>query len=237
MSTSSASITAGEIMDRSAVLMNDPTKTDYTYAVLTPFLKMALDELSENLMDSHNSPTLLTSEPILLEKGTNAIHHPENPLGFTPHYPAYLVEVQSVTQRPAGTNGPYLPIKRVDYTYETGPADRFLFWAWESQIIRFNTTGVTQDTQVILHYIRDMGPYTGIPTQIVGPANSRSYLAYKTAAYAAQFIGENPERAAILDAKAEQALERMESINNKGRQQVMTRHRPFRANWKARGGY
>ena len=49
------------------------------------------------------------------------------------------------------------------------------------------------------------------------------------------FIGENETRAMVLDAQAERAMDRLLGINNKGRQQIMTRHRPFRASWKARG--
>ena len=49
------------------------------------------------------------------------------------------------------------------------------------------------------------------------------------------FIGENETRAQVLNEQAEQAKERMEGISNKGRQHIMTRHRPFRAAFKARG--
>jgi hypothetical protein len=65
--------------------------------------------------------------------------------------------------------------------------------------------------------------------------NSRSYLSYKTAALCAMFIGENESRAKILNDQADEAMERLEGISNKGRQQIMTRHRPFRAAYKSRG--
>jgi hypothetical protein len=51
------------------------------------------------------------------------------------------------------------------------------------------------------------------------------------------FIGENETRAGILETQAEKAMERLTGINNKGKQQIMTRHRPFRAAYKARGGF
>jgi hypothetical protein len=62
-------------------------------------------------------------------------------------------------------------------------------------------------------------------------------LSYKTAALLSQFIGENESRAQLLNGEAELAVERMASIDNKGRQQMSTRHRPFRASYKARGGF
>ena len=75
------------------------------------------------------------------------------------------------------------------------------------------------------------------PTTIIPVMNCRSYLSFKTAALCAMFIGENQTRAQILEAQADEAMERMTGMSNKGRQQMMTRHRPFRAGYKARGGF
>jgi RNA-splicing ligase RtcB len=112
------------------------------------------------------------------------------------------------------------------------------YWAWESQIIRFNPNGgATTAREIQIKHLKEFGEAVLTPESIVGSMNSRSYLSYKTASFAAMFIGENPERAGVLDSHAERALERVESISNKGRQQIMTRHRPFRAAFKARGGW
>jgi len=237
MSTSTTSYTAAEIMDRSAVLMNDPEKTDYTYTVLMPFLKMALDELSENLADTQGSPTTTTSAIITVPAGTSGLY-PVNSLN-TPNYPSDLVEIQEIGERSLGSahDEPYVPMDRVEFKPAFPPGDRLRVWAWENQIISLNLYGATTARQIRLKYVRQFNQETITPDSIVGSINSQSYLAYKTAAYAAMFIGENKERAEILDSKAEAALERIESINNKGRQQMMTRHRPFRASWKMRGGY
>ena len=229
-------ITAGEIMDRAAILMNDPAKTDYTYDVLMPFLKMALDELAEHNIDSQSSPLVESSVPIDLPIGTNGLYPQEAEFGV--FYPSDLVEVQQITQKPTGSNGPFVPIPRVEFAqYSDEPSDRLLFWAWESLIIKFNHAGATQPITVQLHYLRTIPMRVLTPDYFVGGMNSRSYLSYKTAAYAAAFIGENAVRASVLEAQAQKAIERIESINNKGRQQIMTRHRPFRAAWKARGGF
>jgi len=235
MSTSSTSVTAGEIMDRSAVLMNDPSKTDYTYDTLAPFLKMALDELSESLIESQSSPTTQTSAAVILPIGLTALY-PVDSLNV-PHYPADLAEIQEVSERRAGSNEGFLPVKKTEYLESFEPVDRLMYWAWEDQIIKFNSKGATTIREIQLRYLRDFTIGTITPESIVGSMNSRSFLSYKTAAYAALFIGENKERAEVLDAKAEMALERISNINNKGRQQIMTRHRPFRAAFKARGGY
>jgi len=186
MSTSSTSVTAGEIMDRSAVLMNDPAKTDYTYDVLSPFLQMALDELAESLIDSQNSPTIQTSAPILVPMGFIAIYSVDSidPI----RYPANLVEIQEVSERRSGSNEPFIPMKRTEFIHISEPRDIFGYWSWENQIIKFNPRGATTNREIQLKYIRDFSSTNIAPDAIVGSMNSRSFLSYKTAAYAAQFI-------------------------------------------------
>ena len=235
MPISTTTYTAAEVMDRSAVLLNDPAHTDYTYDVLLPFLRMAVDELQDSLVDAQSGILSYVYDGIILPKGSNTIWQPQSL--NTPVYPEHLVEIQEVSERKAGTDDPFIPLTRTDFYTNTAPGGSLGYWSWIGQTIKFNSQGATTDRQIRLKYfvngiISDIAPSTAI-----GYLNAQSYLAYKTAAYAAQFIGENTERAAILDTKAETALERIESINNKSKQQIMTRHRPFRASWKMRGGY
>ena len=235
MATTTTSTTAAEIMDRSAVLMNDPAKTDYTYDVLLPFLQIAYDELMEFLGDSQNSPTSATSFPIFCGIGTKGLF-PFN-LGEASSYPEDLVEIQSIGERLHGTNGPFIPLVRVEHAEISDYTAEFRYFSWESQVVRFNPRGVSTNREVQLHYIRSLSAITFNTSILVTTISSRSFLAYKTASLASMFIGENPERAAILENQAQLSIERLESIENKGRQQIMTRHRPFRAAWKARGGF
>ena len=236
MASDTTSVTAGEIMDQSAVLLNDPAKTDYTYAVLEPFLRLAYDELVDAQMDSQNQPLNQLSAAIIVPIGANTLY-PQHSLNI-PKYPAELAEIQEISERLAGSDDPYIPMKRAEFPSPFPAQDRLSYWAWEMERIQFNPNGATTARELIIKYIRGLvGNFQTTPESIVGGTNSRAFLSYKTAALAAQFIGENPERAAILDGHAQRALERHESISNKGRQQIMTRHRPFRANWKARGGF
>lgn len=236
MATDTTSVTAGEIMDQSAVLLNDPAKTDYTYAVLEPFLRIAYDELVDSQMDTQNQPLNQISDPIIVPVGTNKLH-PIHSLN-TPHYPGDLAEIQEISERLAGSDGPYIPMKRTEFPGPFPAQERLFYWGWEYERIIFNPNGATSAREIIIKYIRGLvGNFQTTPSSIVGGTNSRAFLSYKTAALAAMFIGENPERAAILEDHAQKALERHESISNKGRQQIMTRHRPFRAAFKARGGF
>ena len=232
---STTSLTAAEVMDRCAALMNDPSKTDYTYAVQLPYLNMAIDELVESLEESNSSPTNQSSVVIPIPVGFNQITPTEHPVN--PHYPIDLVEIQEVLERPAGTEDTFIPLGKREFLTPALPSNSLLVWSWEDQIIKFNPFGALTDREVMLRYVRQAISQAVESTSVIGAINARSYLSYKTAAFCAMFIGENPTRAQVLEGQAEKALERITGINNKGRQQIMTRHRPFRAAYKARGGY
>ena len=232
---STTSLTAGEVMDRAAALMNDPARTDYTYDAQLPYLNMAIDELVESLEESNSSPTNQTSATIVVPVGTSKITPTESV--DTPHYPSDLVEIQEVGERASGSTDSFVMLGRVEFIQIFPANNSLLFWCWEDQEIKFNPNGALSEREVQLKYVRQAISQAEDENTVIGTINARSYLAYKTAALCSQFIGENEGRAALLDGKAEQALERLTGINNKGRQQIMTRHRPFRATYKARGGY
>jgi hypothetical protein len=230
---STTSLTAGEVMDRSAALMNDPAKTDYTYAAQLVYLNMAIDELVENLEESNVSPTNQTSVAIVVPAGAVKITPIESVT--LPHYPIDLVEIQEVGERASGSQDAYLPLGRREFLQGFPPSNSLLFWVWEDQEIKFNPSGATTAREVQLRYVRQAISQATNETSIIGTINARSYLSYKTAALCAMFIGENESRAGVLEEQAEKAIERLTGISNKGRQQIMTRHRPFRSGWKARG--
>lgn len=232
---STTSLTAGEVMDRSAALMNDPDKTDYTYMAQLPYLNMAIDELVESLEESNSSPTNMTSPPIIIPVGTSKITPPEHI--DTPHYPADLIEVQGIGERGLGSLDPFIPLGRRDFLQAFPTSQSLIFWFWEDQTIKFNPNGALGPREIQIQYVRQPFTLAASEFSVIGVINARSYLSYKTAALCAFYIGENPTRAEGLNDQAEQALERLSGINNKGRQFTMTRHRPFRAAYKARGGF
>jgi hypothetical protein len=232
---STTSLTAGEVMDRSAALMNDPAKTDYTYVAQLPYLNMAIDELVENLEESNSSPTNQTSAVISLPKGSSQLTPIESVV--SPHYPMDLVEIQSIGERDTGTENQFITLGRRDFLQSFEPTNSLLYWSWQDQTIKFNPKGATLAKDIQINYVRQAIVQALNETSIIGTINARSYLSYKTAALCAMFIGENETRAGVLESQAEKAIERLTSINNKGRQQMITRRRPFRASFKAYGGY
>src|SRR4051812_41365291 len=98
---------AVEVMDRSAALMNDPARTDYTYAVQLPYLNMAIDELIEALEEGNSSPTNQTSATIVVPVGINKLSPEES--ATPPYYPNDLVEIQEVLERASGSNDLFFP--------------------------------------------------------------------------------------------------------------------------------
>lgn len=241
---STTSVSAGQIMDRVANLLNDPNKTDYTYNVQIPYLNMAIEELSEHMAESNISASNQTAVIITVPAGAVAIVSEDDPLPV-PHYPNDLMEIQEVGERTAGSQDSFVRMTRLEYTPKFPPSSALLYWCWEDQRIKLNNAGYTVsgildggaivDREVQLRYLRQGVPYVADANSPITIINSRSYLCYKTAALCALFIGENENRAKVLEDSADDAIERLESISNKGRQQIMTRHRPFRAGYKMRG--
>lgn len=240
MSATTPNLTAGEVMDRAAVLMNDPAKTDYTYITLLPHLNMALDDLKANLAENQSGIAIGNALPLLVPKFTAAVWPPDYP--FQPptvlKYNVDITDIQEIVERrPGGSENEWMLMKRVEFHPLHEPMDILGSWAWEQRAIKFNYKGCNQDREIRIKYIiYEERLSASDETSIIGHVDLRPFLAFKTAAYAAMYIGENPGRAQLLDAQASDALDRILNIQNKGRQNIMTRHRPFRASYKLRGG-
>jgi len=258
---STSAVSAGQIMDRVANLLNDPNKTDYTYAVQLPYLNMAIEQFSDLMAEANAPLTNLVSfhfslSPIVIKAGLNYIVNPEfiTPPGGTPdadipRLPPELIEIQEVMERPytgwvvdptklqaeSADLGTYRRLPRKEFTEVLPKTNSLQYWVWENGTIRTNPA--TIDMEVIIKYVYQGVAYAAGPDTLIVMVGARTYLAYKTAALCAMFIGENETRAAVLEVQAEKAVDTAIAIGNKGRQQIVTRHRPFRAAWKMRGGF
>ena len=232
---STTAVSAGQIMDRVANLLNDPNKTDYTYRVILPYLNMAVEELSELLEESNSSPSNHTSLIIPIPVGIGMITSAEDLTVGVPHYPDDLAEIQEVSERGMNTGESFIPLIRREFITGFPVSQSLLYWCWENQCIKFNPAGASTPREIQLKYVSQGVPYIVDENTMITMINSRSFLAFKTAALCSMFIGENETRAGVLNQESERAAERLTTISNKGRQQIMTRHRPFRAAYKIRG--
>lgn len=233
---SSTSLTAANVMDKAASLMNDTAKTVYTYAAQMPYLNMALAELEEHFQLNNIPVTSQTSAPITVSAGVKSINAFDGVgAGPAPNYPQDLVEIQGIYERLAGTTDPFIPLTKRDFLphpIDDLPTESLMYWIWEDQKIKF--IGATTDRDVKLDYIKTLFPEVTNQAAVLGVINAKSFLQYRTAALCTQFIGENATRAGELNNFAVLALDRVTGIGTKARQSTNTRRKPFMAAYKRR---
>lgn len=220
--------TAGEVFIGARALLNDQENQEFTNTILLPYLRTAFRELREYFEQS-NIPVTNVAENILsLAAGTVVVSFTS-----TPALPADLVEIRQVWARQANTD-PWFPLTRREFippALEGIEYSEFIYWAWVSNELRLMNSNQTQDLK--LQYIRQLTEPVN-ENSVLGVINGLSFLEARTAALAARFAMENVERAQELDAQATVALDRVINVENKAKQAIYTRRRPFRANWKAR---
>ncbi len=211
-------------MDRAAVYLNDPAKTNYTEAVLIPYLNTALHLLQEYYELHSISATQKSSLLINLPAGTTEVAFGAPPLNL----PADLIEPAKIWEKREGSNG-YVPVTKRDYlphNLEGVDVSYLGVYTWNGQALEFLPSN--QDIDIKIDYISDL--FTNITTaaNTIVLVNARSYLEFKTAALAARFAGANPSRANELDMEAELARDVAAGISIKGKQNIATRRKPFR---------
>lgn len=223
-------ITVASILDRSAGLLNDTAKQIYTYVAMVPHYNTAQDELAE-MMEQNNVPVTNSVPAVFtIAAGVTDIG------GVTgPALPTDLIEIQGLFERTTGSLQDFVPMDRRDFLPTSVVVTTYLeVWAWINQIVQF--LGATGSQDVLMQYVAMRLPPVVDQTASITLINARSFLAYRTAALCAQFIGENKSRADDLNVDAGLALDRFLGINTKGRQEYSTRRRPFMSGYRNRGG-
>lgn len=223
-------LTAGGIMDAVAALLNDTAKQIYTYVKQIPYLKMAAKDLRE-LFELNNLPVTNQSSAIItLPAGTTS-------LSFVtiPALPVDLADIVQLWESTSGINA-FAPVTRKEFIphYYTGVSvSMFGIWAWKNNAIEFPSTTGAIDLKI--DYIAELFRSIVDENSPILVINGESYLNYRTAALCAEFIAENKTRADSLNGNAQYAFDKVAGIENKSKQVIVTRHRPFRASYK-RGG-
>lgn len=225
-------LTAGEVMDGAASLMNDSARSVYTYVKQLPYLQMALQDLRK-LLELNNSPvTNETSAVINIEAGVTSVTY-----GLVdPHLPDDMIELQEVWESEEGQNT-FIPMRRREFIplwVEGVTTNQFGIYSWKSNRLTFPEANA--DIDIKIDYVRSLFTAVVDENSALSVINSDSYLQYRTAALLAEFVGENPTRALGLNAQAREAFDVLIGIDNKGKQAIPTRRRPFRSSYKSRGG-
>ncbi len=233
-----ADLTAAQVMDASASMLNDTAKTQFTYTAQIPYLNMALRELQEFFELNSVPVTDQKSAVIEVDAGVTSIgFSPTPPISGTPYLPDDLVELRVVWQRNRGID-PWISMTRLDFLDEAlagTETSQFYGYVWQSQQIKFLPSNA--DNDIKLDYIRRLFTTVTTSADTLNVVNAQSFLSYRTAGLVSEFIGENKTRADALNADASIALDRTIGISTKGRQAIMTRHRPFRSSYKRGGGF
>jgi hypothetical protein len=227
--------TAGDVMDISAALLNDPTRTVYTYTAQIPYLKLASQELQEYFQQNDIPVVNKTDAVIPVTAGTVEI-------GFVdytpaPNLPDDLVDIQRLWTSETDQEN-WIPMTKRTYIpayLEDQLISLLTYWAWKDQKIVLLPSNANNDIKI--DYIATMFPAIVDENTQLKVINAQTFLQYRTAGLCAQFIGENPTRAAELNADAVFGSDRATGIATKGTQSIPIRRRPFRAGYKTSGGW
>lgn len=219
---------ASEVMDTAASLLNDTARRNFTYTVQLPYLNIALDELREVLEQNNVPLTNKRDESITIQTGVTTT------ATTGPTLPADLIEIQGLYERQSGvTTEDWQPMTRVEFLPSfVEQIESLIYWTWQGQQIKF--IGATTPRQLRINYIADAVPRATTQATQFAMFNAKTFLYYRTSALCAQFIGENKERSDDLNGMSMLAIDRLISIDTKGRQAILTRRRPFQASYKVR---
>jgi hypothetical protein len=213
---------ASEIMDEAAALMNDAGKLTWGYPQLLPYLRRAYGTMELHLfLNGVRSLKEVSAEIPVLAHAT-----------FIENLPTDFVQAISMEERAAGSNDGFFPVTESDWEQDL-KADSIMYWNWREDSLKINSPNV--DRTVRLRYRKGLTPIISENTNIT-ILISKGYLSAKTAANASAFGASNAERAAILNAEANECL--MMLINSEIRNQQGTkfRRRPYGASRRARRG-
>lgn len=233
--TNAATLVASTVMDAAAVLNNDTAKSRYTYTVQIPYLNIAMRELQE-LFEQNDIPVVGSYSAVLeIDAGVTSVgYSPTVPIVDTPYLPDDFIEPDILWERSRGVN-PYTIMTRVEFLprYMDGSEiNQLLFFVWESQKLQF--LAANADNDIRMNYTRKLFTTVTVSTDTIGIVNAESFLEYRTGALLADFCGHDTPLADRLNGNAALALDRSLGISTKGRQAIVTRHRPFRSGYKRR---
>lgn len=233
-------MTYDDLLIASAALMNDSDQAQYTSARQLPYLNLALSELQEIFQQNNIPVTQKSSAVINVPAGnTEVTFAPDPPIVGVDYLPDDLVEINELFSSQEGQEN-WVPVTKKEYLTDQiipagGEISFINVWAWLDQKIQF--LACNQDNDLMLDYIKTLFPVIDVSTlaDTLTVINSATFLQYRTAALCAEFMAENPSRAASLNGNALLALDRTLGISTKGKQSIVYRRKPFRAAFKRRG--
>lgn len=219
--------TAGDIMDKAAALLNDAEKQRYTYAAQFPYLEIALNDFKMVAQLNNLPVTNQRSAVITVPAGTTLIN-----FATSPALPSDLVSVISVYENNVAT-GQFYELGRRNFLVPTDlTVAQFGVFSWFQNGIQLPAaTGIVY---IRIDYISTLFDLVVDENSEIKVINADSFFYYRTAALSARYIGEDVERAGILDGETGLKIDQILGIESKAKQGMATRRRPFRAGFKRR---
>lgn len=212
---------ASEVTAEAAVLLNDASQTLWTNTVLLPFLSKANDELERELQLNGIETIIKVTTDVAVNTGV-----------LTISAPADMFLPLTMYEKAATGTEKYQLMTRIQHLPDIQQTNSLDYWVYETDLFKF--VGALTNRLVRLEYIRFVTTITAAGTTIdIGKA-AKTALAARTAELAAGYIGENPERAAVLHDDAETAKSIYIRLCSKNMQGLGTRRRPYRAGVKGR---
>jgi len=209
------SLTSAEVMDESALLLNDSAKITFTYLVQAAWLKRAINEFSDELA-VNNIPLLTKIATVVpVVAGTTTVPLPADAL-----LPILLEE------RTSGSLDAFVAMNPVE-SIPTGltPEDSFGIWAFQGTLLNsvpvIDVPNASSSREVRVTYQKFL-PYAGLDgttdfsTSLT--VTSKRFLSAKTAEFIARFVLQNDKRAKELKDESAKSLYRIIQIWVKYRQ-------------------
>lgn len=224
------SISVSSILERARFFLNDQNIQYFTNAILSEPFKTAYDDLREECYDNDIRIIAEVSAALEVEAEITDIGGPTGPA-----LPIDFVVPVTLWERPNGTTidyarmSPFRTLPKV-----TTLTNYLMYWSYRKQYIEF--IGANQDIDVKIDYIGNTLGFPDDAEDRINMFNAKSFLSYRTAALAAQYQGENEERAQGLNSNARQALDKLLNTDIKNQQSMPVRRRPFMASLKRLGG-
>lgn len=223
-----------DVLKLAAADMNDSAQTNYTNEALLPYFSMALKELEDKYVENDLPITIKTKAQLDVDAGITEI--PFASTTQTCVLPPDLIEPEEIweSEDDGQTWTPVVKVDKINPNIASGQnLSAFGVYQWQSSKIILPE--ITTDAILQIDYLRKLFPVPFVIEQIDVPIETDAllFLSHKTAALCAALSAQDETRAGELSELADQAIERELNIPTKGRQQIATRRRPFRAAYKS----
>jgi hypothetical protein len=199
-----AGLIASEVLDEAALWMNDSAKVTFTYAIMIPWMKAAINSLSEDSVK--NSLKLTKKTNTLVTVAANAVSIP---------LPTDALIPVKLEERLSGSSFPYIDM----HEYLELPAgitakESLDEWAFQGTLANsvpiIDIIPATSDRQVRITYTRFI-PYAGLAsgTDLTAdlPWNAKRVLSLLIAKFITMFVLKDDKRLKYLDSEYFKAVD------------------------------